>query len=128
TRVLRAEIAHRLQVHGLGVVEDAFLAEPGLRDGLAALRPRSDEVELVPGRDEALEHDGAVLVDLELREELAVVEADAELVPLLEGDAFETRHHAVVAGTALPLREQVPPDLALVRKLHVEFLSESSEI
>src|SRR5439155_23057324 len=79
-------------------------------------------------RHEPLEDDGAVLIDLELREERAVVEADPELVALLRSHALEARHDGVVAGTALLLREQVPPDLALVGELHIEFLRESAEI
>ena len=88
---------------GLRVVEDALLAQPGLRDVPAAFGARGDEVELVFRRHEALEDHGAVLVDLELREELAVVEADAELVALLGSHAFEARNDGVVGGAALLL-------------------------
>src|SRR5436190_1017817 len=115
-------------MHRLRVVVDALLAQPGLGDVPAAFRARGDEVELVTGRHEPLEDDGAVLVDLELREEPAVVEADPELVALLRSHALEARHDGVVTGTALLLRQEMPADLALVGELHIEFLRESAEI
>src|SRR5438093_7113486 len=127
-RVFRAEVAHGLQVDSLRVVEDALFAEPRLRDVAAAFRARGDEVELVARGDEALEDDGAVLVDLELREELAVVEADPELIALLGAHALEARYDRVVGSPTLLLREKVPADLALIRELHVELLREPAEI
>src|SRR2546423_1227963 len=102
-RIFRAEVAHRLEVHGLRVVEDALLSQPGLGDVPAAFGARGDEVELVTRGDETLEDDGAVLVHLELREKPAVVEPDAELVALLGGHALQAWDHRVVAGAALLL-------------------------
>src|SRR2546422_1003011 len=83
------------------------------------------------GLRESLRDDDVVLaerVELELREEPAGVEADAELISLLGTHALEARHDRVVAGPALLLREEVPPDLALIRELHVELLREPAEI
>jgi len=127
-RVLRPEIAGGLEMDRLGVVEDALLTQPRFGDVPAAFGARRDEVKLVTGRDEPLEYDGAVLVDLELREEPAVVEADAELIALLLRNAVEARQHAVESRATLLLREKVPPDLALVGKLDVELLSEAPQV
>src|SRR5438046_6474880 len=74
-RVLRAEVAHGLQVHRLRVVEDSLFAEPRLSDVATAFGARGDEVELVARGDEPFESDAAVLVDTALSEERAVVEA-----------------------------------------------------
>ena len=113
---------------GLGVVEDPFFPQPGLGDVPAALGARGDEVELVSGGHETLEDSGAILVDLELGEESAVVEAHPELVALLGGHAVQAGNDGVVARAGLLLREEVPSDLALVGKLHVEFLREAAKV
>src|SRR5438105_10505913 len=94
-RVFRPKVTHRLQMHGLGVIEDSLFPKPRLRDVATALGTRGDEVELVSRRDEPLEDDGAILVDLELGEEGAVVEADAELIALLGRYAREAVTDAV---------------------------------
>src|SRR5207249_3602805 len=57
-----------------------------------------------------------------------VVEADAELIALLGRHALEAGNDGVVAGAALPLRQKVPPDLGLIRKLDVELLGKSAEV
>src|SRR5437773_3055720 len=78
TRLVRPELAERLQVHGLRVIEEALLTQPRLGDHPPAFGARGDEVELVPGGDELLEDRGAVFVHLELPEELAAVQLNAE--------------------------------------------------
>src|SRR5438445_2283847 len=127
-RVFRPEVAHWLEMHGPRVIEDALLAKPRLGDVAAALGASRDEVQLVAGCDETLEDDRAVLVNLELGEEGAVVQPDPELVALLGRDALEARNDMVVRRSGLPLREQVPADLALIGELDVELLGESAEI
>src|SRR5688572_29608792 len=82
-----SEFAHGLEVDGLRVIEEPFLAQPRLGDHPAPLRARGDEVELMAGSDELLEHRGAVLVYVQLAEELAVVQLNAEPVALLGCDA-----------------------------------------
>src|SRR5438309_2204550 len=95
-RLVRPELAERLQVYGLRVIEQSLLPQPRLRDHPPTLGTRGDEVELVAGRDELLEHRGAILVHLELAEELAVVELHAEAVALLGRHALEAGDKLVV--------------------------------
>src|SRR2546427_6399080 len=116
TGMLGPEVADRLQVDGLGVVEDALLAEPGLGDVAPAFGARGDEVQLVTRGHQPLEDGGAILVHLELAEEGAVVELDAEAVALFGRDV---RVHVA---------KQVPSDLALVGQLDAVFLGEFAEV
>src|SRR4026209_1414169 len=51
-RNVGAELAHRLEMHGLRVVEQSLLAEPRLGDHSAPFGPRGDEERLVPCRDQ----------------------------------------------------------------------------
>src|SRR4029077_2506443 len=94
-RNVRAELAHRLEVHGLRVIEQSLLTEPRLGDHSAPFRARGDEVQLMPSRDELLEHGRAILIDLELAEERALVELHPEAVALLRRDTRETGNDLV---------------------------------
>src|SRR5437870_2542654 len=116
TGVLGSEVADRLEVDGLGVVEDALLAQPGLGDVAPAFGARGDEVQLVARRHHLLEDSGAILVHLELAEEGAVVELDAETVALIGRDV---RVH---------IAEQMPSDLAFIGELDAVFLRELPQI
>src|SRR5438445_5623029 len=113
-RVFRSKVAHWLQVHRLGVIEDPLFAEPRLGDVAATFGAGGDEVELMTGGHEALHDRGAILVDLELGEEGAVVQADPELIALFGRDPLEAGDDRVVSRAALLLGEKMPPDLALV--------------
>src|SRR5437870_9364570 len=126
--ILRSKVAHRLQMHRLRVIEDPLFAEPRLGDVAAAFGARGDEVELVTGSHEALQDRRAILVDLELSEEGAVVQADPELIALFGCYVLEAGDDGVVARAALLLRQKMPADLALVGKLNVEFLREAAQI
>src|SRR5712692_4737134 len=127
-RMVGPELADRLEVHGLPVIEQAFLPQPRLRDHPPPLGARGDEVQLVPGRDELLEDGGAVLVDLELAEELTVVQLHPEAIALLGRDALETRNELVVRRVLLHPRQQVPSDLLLVRQHDAELLGELPQV
>src|SRR6266511_111325 len=112
-RAVRLEVPARPQVHRLRVLEDPLLAQPRLGDHAPALGARGDEVHLVPGGDDPLEHDRAVLVHLELAEERAVVELAAEAVLVLGSDVGD-------------LRERVPPRLR--REIDAELRRELPQI
>src|SRR6266568_617262 len=108
------EIAVRLEVHRASVLDQALLAKPGLGHDAPALGPGGDEVELVPGPGEALDDRRAVLVRLELAEELPVVERDPEAVLLL-------------AAHVLDLRQGLPSEV-LVRQLEPVALGERARV
>src|SRR2546428_1117725 len=55
-RLVGTELTDGFQMHGLRVVEEAFLAQPRLGDHPTPFRTGGDEVELMSRRDELFQH------------------------------------------------------------------------